>query len=332
MRRFWRLSFPLTVVIGLLASGCTQDSTKSTTPVASSGFTAATPTAADADITSGDYRIGPRDLLQVTVFQVPDLTRTVQVNGKGAVVLPLIGNVQLAGKTTDQAEAEIAAKLGKTYLRSPQVSVAIAKSGQRVTVNGAVRSPQVLTVDGRLTLSQAIAGTGGLSEVANPQRIHVARVTDQLVNDSIFDLDAIQSGKAPDPSLMGGDIVVVEDSNSKLALKTVKDLVPFAALGAFLSDIRVKRDIVWLQDLASGLRLYRYRYAGGETLYVGVMAQEVLEISPGAVRRGRDGYLRVDYRQLGLRLQTWDTWISAHPGDLAPTTAEPEPFTSGAPG
>src|SRR4029078_10005643 len=104
------------------------------------------------------------DVLQRTFFHVQDLTRAVRVNGKGAVVLPLIGNVQVGGKSTDQAEAEIAAKLGKTYLRSPQVSVTIAKSGQRVTVNGAVKSPQVLTVDGRLTLSQAIAGTGGLSE------------------------------------------------------------------------------------------------------------------------------------------------------------------------
>ena len=112
---------------------------------------------------------------------------------------------------------------------------------------------------------------------------------------------------------MGGDIVVVEESNSKVALKTVKDLLPFAIIGSMLSDIRVKRDVVPLGHLANGLRLYRYRYAWSSTLYVGVMAQDVIEVLPDAVSRGRDGYLRVNYQSLGLSLQTWDEWLAFHP-------------------
>jgi polysaccharide export outer membrane protein len=306
-----------TLLLGLFLATCAQALRDATTPDGSSEF-AALPANAnpDADLTSSDYRIGPRDLLQVSVFQVPDLNRTVQVNGKGFVILPLVGGVQVGGKTPEQAEQEIAAKLEKRYLRSPQVSVSIAKSGQRVTVNGAVKSPQVLTIDGRLTLSQAIAQTGGVNEVGNAQRIHVARVTGQTVNDVIFDLEAIQSGKAADPSLVGGDIVVAEESKSRIAFKTMKDLLPFAAIGAFLSDIRVKRDIVSLGQVANGLRLYRYRYAWSSTLYVGVMAQEVMEVVPAAVTRGDDGYLRVDYRQLGLSLQTWDEWVASNPTDF----------------
>jgi hypothetical protein len=79
------------------------------------------------------------------------------------------------------------------------------------------------------------------------------------------------------------------------------------------SDIRLKRDIVELQQLGNGLRLYRFRYLWSRRLYVGVMAQEVEAIRPDAVARGEDGYLRVDYSRLGLRLQTWDEWRAAGP-------------------
>jgi hypothetical protein len=77
-----------------------------------------------------------------------------------------------------------------------------------------------------------------------------------------------------------------------------------------VSDARLKRDIVAIGELPDGLHLYRYRYLWSSRLYVGVMAQEVLAVAPDAVVRGNDGYLRVDYGRLGLRLTTWDQWIS----------------------
>ena len=77
------------------------------------------------------------------------------------------------------------------------------------------------------------------------------------------------------------------------------------------SDIRLKQDIVRLGRLGNGLDLYRYRYIGDDEIYVGVMAQQVRAIVPDAVVRGRDGYLRVNYERLGLRLQTWDEWAGA---------------------
>jgi hypothetical protein len=77
------------------------------------------------------------------------------------------------------------------------------------------------------------------------------------------------------------------------------------------SDIRLKRDIAQVGELDSGINLYRYRYLWSDTTYVGVMAQEVAAVKPEAVRRGADGYLRVDYPRLGLRLQTWDEFVAA---------------------
>ena len=97
-----------------------------------------------------------------------------------------------------------------------------------------------------------------------------------------------------------------------MAFKNMRDILPFAALGAIASDARLKRDITPIAKRENGLQLYRYRYAWSDTLYVGVLAQEVLEVAPNAVSRGADGYLRVDYARLGLRMQLWEEWIASH--------------------
>ena len=89
------------------------------------------------------------------------------------------------------------------------------------------------------------------------------------------------------------------------------------ATGSFISppvpsDVRLKRDIVRLGRLENGIGLYEYRYHWSDQRYVGVMAQEVATVAPGAVAPGPDGYLRVDYARLGLRLQTWEQWATAN--------------------
>jgi hypothetical protein len=75
-----------------------------------------------------------------------------------------------------------------------------------------------------------------------------------------------------------------------------------------ISDIRLKEGITLLRHLPSGIGLYRYRYKSGTQAYVGVMAQEVAGFVPAAVVLGDDGFLRVNYDKLGLRLTTWDDW------------------------
>ena len=73
----------------------------------------------------------------------------------------------------------------------------------------------------------------------------------------------------------------------------------------------MKHDIVLLSHLNNGLGLYRFSYNGSDKVYVGVMAQEVQTSMPQAVVRGSDGYLRVYYERLGLRLRTWDEWVAS---------------------
>jgi len=83
-----------------------------------------------------------------------------------------------------------------------------------------------------------------------------------------------------------------------------------------VSDTRLKRDITLVGRLDDGLGLYSYRYLWSDTVYVGVMAQEVTLIHPDAIVRGAlDDYLRVDYSRLGLKLMMLPQWDARAKGE-----------------
>jgi hypothetical protein len=84
----------------------------------------------------------------------------------------------------------------------------------------------------------------------------------------------------------------------------------FRGGGGRRSDIELKHDIVLLGHLATGLGYYRFSYRGSSKPYVGVIAQEVQNLIPEAVTRGQDGYLRVHYEKLGLKLRTYTDWLA----------------------
>jgi hypothetical protein len=89
--------------------------------------------------------------------------------------------------------------------------------------------------------------------------------------------------------------------------------------GGRRSDIALKHDIVLLGHLDNGLGFYRFAYNGGDKAYVGVMAQEVQNVMPSAVVRGRDGYLRVFYDKIGVKFETYNQWVGS--GEHVPTGA-----------
>jgi hypothetical protein len=93
--------------------------------------------------------------------------------------------------------------------------------------------------------------------------------------------------------------------------------------GGRRSDIALKHDVVLLGHLANGLGYYRFSYLGSHKAYVGVIAQEVEGVMPDAVTRGSDGYLRVYYEKLGLKLRTYGDWLAA--GAKIPTPSEASP-------
>ena len=175
---------------------------------------------------STDYQISATDVLEVTVFQVPELSKSVRVSESGQITLPLIGAVPAAGKNATELEAEIAARLSAKYLQNPDVSVFVEDAvSQRVTVEGAVSKPGIYSATGRTTLLQMIALAGGLDRIADERGVVVFRYVNGKRQAAKFDYKAIRAGTTDDPILAGGDVVVVDQSGAKAALRNVRESI-----------------------------------------------------------------------------------------------------------
>lgn len=176
-----------------------------------------------------EYRLAPGDLLLVKVFQIDDLERTVRVDSQGHITLPLIGEVQASGIGVAELEKEVAGRYRAGYLQDPQVSVFVQEAnGRRVTVSGAVTQPGIYPVIGsNLTLQQALAQARGMNSVASRRNVIVLRTVQGQKMIARFDLVEIESGRAPDPEIYGGDIVVVYPSEARVLLASVLQLTPF---------------------------------------------------------------------------------------------------------
>ncbi|MCX7034402.1 MAG: polysaccharide export protein [Arenimonas sp.] len=176
---------------------------------------------------TSEYRVGAQDLLEISVFQVNDLNRTVRVNSNGQISLPLIGVVQAGGNTVQELEALIAARLTEGYLQSPQVSVFVKEfTSQRITLEGAIKNPGIFPVTGKMSLLQAIALGGGVTDLANLQGVVVFRMVDGKKMAAVFDLKQIRAGDAQDPQVYGDDIVVVDQSGAKTGLRRILEAMP----------------------------------------------------------------------------------------------------------
>src|SRR5262249_12235640 len=154
------------------------------------------------------YKIGPMDVLDISVFQVPDLTKSVQVSDTGTINLPLVGEVPVAGKTSQEVERDLTAKLGAKYLQNPQVTAYVKEyNSQQVTIEGAGQKPGTFPIKGKTSLLQLIAMANGFDPNAD-WTVLVLRESNGRRKAAKFDLNAIQKGRADDPLLQSGDIVV----------------------------------------------------------------------------------------------------------------------------
>ena len=183
-----------------------------------------------------DYRIGPLDKLNITVFQVKDLTiEKMQVDASGQILLPLIGAVMAQGKTTSELSAEIASRLGAHYLQDPQVSVVVEEAvSQKVSVEGAVNQAGVFEMKGRTSLLEAVARAQGTSKDANPHKVTIVRKVDGQPRAATFDLVAISAGRARDPEIFGNDVVLVDSSRAKVLWRGIIAALPALVVFAYL--------------------------------------------------------------------------------------------------
>ena len=114
-----------------------------------------------------DYKIGPEDLLEISVFEEEKLNKTVRVSSQGNISLPLLGVLRVKGLTANELEKEIRDLLAEKYLQDPHVGVFIKEyRSQRISVIGMVEKPGVLEVTGPKTILDILAQAGGLKEDA----------------------------------------------------------------------------------------------------------------------------------------------------------------------
>jgi polysaccharide export outer membrane protein len=164
-----------------------------------------------------DYRIGPLDTLDVTVFQEPDLSvKAIPVDAAGLIALPLVGSVDANGKTASELSAELAKKFSEKYLRNPQVTVTVASSvSQKVSIQGEVTQPGVYPVKGPTTLLEVLSMAKGETEAARLNEVVVFRTLNGQRMGAVFDVASIRRGQAADPLIQGNDMVVVGYSSAR---------------------------------------------------------------------------------------------------------------------
>lgn len=129
------------------------------------GFTPSFTQQATPPLQVHDYRIGPKDLLEITVFGLPELNQTVRVSEDGSITMSLLGRVEVSGFTAQELEKRLASILDKQYTKEARVTVFI-KEYQKVSVIGAVGKPGIYELVGPTNLLQVIAEAGGLTAQA----------------------------------------------------------------------------------------------------------------------------------------------------------------------
>lgn len=224
----------LAALLVLMLVACNSSGGTRNTAAAGSSLPAPDTTSASGAYQGAtDYRVGAQDLLSISVFGVEDLTKEVRVNSNGQISLPLIGSVMAGGRTIPELEAELARKYSDGYLQKPQVSVFVKEfTSQRVTLEGAIAKPGIYPITGKTTLLQAIALAGGIDDkTADLGGIVLMRQVAGKRMAAAYDLRQVRKGVVDDPLVYGDDIIVIEQSASKTALRRFIESVP--VLGIF---------------------------------------------------------------------------------------------------
>lgn len=165
---------------------------------------------------SQSYTLQPGDLLEIQVFREETMDRTLRISGRGSITFPLVGAVQVAGLSLQEAEQRLEEKL-TTYLKNPQVSMLVKEYGNKtVYVLGQVQKPSAIQIppEKSLTVLEAITSVGGFTDIANTSKVRVLRMQDGKQTALDVDVSQItkQGNKALDIPLLPGDVVFVPQS------------------------------------------------------------------------------------------------------------------------
>jgi polysaccharide export outer membrane protein len=164
-----------------------------------------------------DYVLQPSDLLNVQVFQEENLKRDVRVSQEYSITLPLIGTVDLKGKSLRQAEDLIRDLYNRDFLVNPQVNVVVIEYAKRtVNVIGSVNQPGAVLFpqEQGLTLLDAISRAGGFNRFANRKEVKLTRTNaDGKTDTYIINVDDLIKGRSSNNwPLLVNDIIFVSEN------------------------------------------------------------------------------------------------------------------------
>lgn len=202
-------------------------------------------TSLSSSMTGAPVALGPGDLLEIAVFDTPELTQKIRVNSEGRIALALIGEIDVRGMTPEALEKLIRTRLmGGHFVKDPQVSVFVAEfSGQMAYVTGEVNRPGAYPLMRSHHLSDLIAVAGGLSARAGNGAtiVHAGNSAPSTTVD-LADPDEARKN----PEIMPGDSITVGQTGIAYVLGDVN------RPGGFLLDRRGSLSVVQAIALAEG--------------------------------------------------------------------------------
>ena len=165
---------------------------------------------------SVDYVLQPLDLLRIVVFQEPDLERQVRISQENTLNLPLIGSIDLTGKSVRQAEELIRARYDADFLKNPQITITVLEYTPRtVQVLGAVNQPGAIafTPEQQMGIMEAIAKAGGQARISDIRKVRLTRQgADGKPEIFIINLDDLMKGNSNEKwPLRKGDVIFVPE-------------------------------------------------------------------------------------------------------------------------
>lgn len=158
-----------------------------------------------------DVRLGPGDEITITVFRNSDLDRRLEIPNTGVIYMPLIGDLEVAGKSPGELRREITEKLDR-FVVDPHVNVEVAvRRSQRVIVLGEVRNPGVFSLDRKVSAIEAIGLAGGFLLSGSQSCVYHHRLVDGKPVQRILNLKDLQrhGNFSQNPQVIAGDIIYV---------------------------------------------------------------------------------------------------------------------------
>ena len=229
---YMRIRLALSLFV-LVLSGCAGRVPLVSTPgltVVQDSSTLPAPNRGDLTADDRPSLIGPLDTILVDVFNVPDLSREMQVDASGRISMPLVGTIDARGKTAAELANAVERALRGRYVRNPEVTVNIRSSvSQVVTVDGQVVEPGLYPVTNQMTLMRAIASAKGLSEYARQDDVVILRTVDSRKMAGLYNIAAIRRGAYDDPPIYANDVIIVGDSPQRRLFRNLLALSPVLA-------------------------------------------------------------------------------------------------------